>query len=185
MPTPWQIVQSDHMIQTPYLNLRKDVCRLADGTLLPDYYVVEEEDYGMVFALTDANEVVLVRQYKHGIGEVTVELPAGYFDGRDSDPATGCMREFREETGYDATWFEIIGSHIRHPTRNNNRGHLVVATGAHPATEQELAIAEDIEVLLVPVDDVFAQVRSGAIYAVGSVASVFFAWDHLQRAGRV
>jgi ADP-ribose pyrophosphatase len=184
MPKPWQIVQSEQLIQTPYLNLRKDVCRLTDGTLLPDYYVVEEADYGMVFALTAAGEVVLVRQYKHGIGEVTLELPAGYFNASDSDPAAGCMREFREETGYDTAGFELIGSHIRHPTRNTNRGHLVAATGAHPSVEQDLDIAEDIEVLLLPVDEVFAHIRSGAIYAVGTVASVYFAWDYLTRTGQ-
>lgn len=167
------------------MSVRRDECERPDGQIVPDYYVVEERDYGMVFALTDAHEVVLVRQYKHGIGQMMLELPAGYFDDGDPNPASAAMREFREETGYSATWYEVIGSHVRHPTRNTNRGYLLVATGAHPATEQSLDPLEDIEVVLLPVADVFEKVRAGEIDAVGSVASIFFAWDYLKQTGRV
>lgn len=185
MPTPWKVRSSTYLLQTPYMNLRRDACDLPGGGHIPDYHVVEENDYGMVVALTDANELVMVRQYKHGIGKVMLEIPAGFFDEADADPAAGCLREFREETGYAVRWYELLGSHVRHPTRNTNRGYLLVATGAHPATGQALDPAEDIEVVLLPLPAVFERVRSGEIDAVGTIASVFVAHDYLQRTGRL
>ena len=79
----------------------------------------------------------------------------------------------------------MIGSHVRHPTRNTNRGHLLVATGAHRLGEQALDALENIEVVLLPVNEAFERVRSGEIDAVGSVASLFLGWDYLRRTGRV
>lgn len=182
---PWKIVQSDYVLRTPYMNLRKDAIDLPHGGHVPDYYVVEEGDYGVVFALTPANEVILVRQYKHGIGEITTELPAGYLDPKDENIAAGCWREFREETGYDAPDYTLVGSHMRHPTRHTNRGHLVIATDAYLAGGQDLDPAENIDVLLVPLDEVLHQIQRGDISAVGTVASVYFARDYLQRQGKL
>ncbi|MEM6529425.1 MAG: NUDIX hydrolase [Chloroflexota bacterium] len=182
---PWHVTHSEYVIETPYMSLRRDSATLPDGSTVPDYYVVEERDYGMVFALTKAHELVMVRQYKHGIGKIMLELPAGFFDDEDDNPAAGCMREFREETGYDAPHYTLIGSHVRHPTRNTNRGHLVVATGAHPATGQHLDALENIEVVLLPIEQAFDKVRAGEVDAVGTVASMFMAWDYLKREGKV
>jgi len=181
---PWKITASEYLVRSPYINVRRDTCELPDGSTVPDYHVVEEADYGLVFALTDAGEVPLVKQYKHGIGQIMLELPAGFFDPEDADPAAGAMREFREETGYDATWYEYVGSHVRHPSRNSNRGHLVVATGATPTAEQSLDASEAIDVILLPVDEVFQQIYTGQINAVGSVASIYFGYDYLKRTGR-
>jgi ADP-ribose pyrophosphatase len=184
-PKPWTVRGSQMLVDTPYMKLRRDVCDLPNGATIPDYHVVEEADYGMVFALTDMLEVVLVRQYKHGIGKIMLELPAGFFDPEDADPAAGCMREFREETGYEAGWYTLVGSHVRHPTRNTNRGYLVAATGAYLAGDQSLDMAEDIEVVLEPIERVFDLIRDGTIDAVGSVASIFLGWDTLKRAGKI
>jgi 8-oxo-dGTP pyrophosphatase MutT (NUDIX family) len=185
MPIPWNVRSSTYLVQTPYMNLRRDACDLPDGTHIPDYHVVEERDYGMVVALTDSHEVVLVRQYKHGIGKIMLEIPAGFFDPEDTDPASGCLREFREETGYDVGWHQLLGSHVRHPTRNTNRGHLLVATDAHRVGEQALDAAEEIEVVLLPLPDVIDRMRSGEIDAVGTIASIFIAQDYLQRTGKL
>ncbi|MEO0563182.1 MAG: NUDIX hydrolase, partial [Chloroflexota bacterium] len=108
----------------------------------------------------------------------------GYIDPEDVDPAGGALREFREETGYDVRWYAAAGSHVRHPTRNTNRGHLVVATGAHKTDVQHLDAAEDIEVVLMSIDATLDAVRDGRITAVGTVASIFLGYDTLQRLGR-
>lgn len=177
----WKILDSTYLIQTPYMNLRRDRVELPDGAIVPDYHVVEEGDYGVVFALTPALEVVMVRQYKHGIGEVTLELPAGYIDPKDANVAEGCWREFREETGYNAPSYRLVGNHLRHPTRHNNRGHLVIATEAYPDTAQNLDPAEAIDVLRVPIHEALDRVQSGEIVAVGTIASLYFGWDYVQR----
>ncbi|MFZ4815693.1 MAG: NUDIX hydrolase [Phototrophicaceae bacterium] len=181
MMPAWDVLSSEYLLQTPYVNLRRDVCLLPSGATIPDYYVIEEPDYGMVFALTDDNLVVMVRQYKHGIGQVVLELPAGYIDARDADPAAGCLREFQEETGYSVRESFLLGAHMRHPSRLNNRGYMLVATGAQPAGNQHLDPAEQIEVVLLPLQTVFDKIRSGEIQAVQTIATVYVGWDFLQR----
>lgn len=180
----WKIRASEYLLKTPYMNVRRDQCELPDQSVIDDFYVVEEGNFASVFALTAAHEVVLVRQYKHGTGQVVLELPAGYLEA-DEDPVEGARREFLEETGYDAPQFEQVAAFIQHPTRMTNEGYLVVATGAHPVGAQRLDANESIEVLLMPVDQVFDQIHSGEIAAVGTVAGIFFGWRYLQRSGRV
>lgn len=181
----WRIQSSRYLLRSPYVNVRQDACDLPGGRHIPDYYVVEEPDYGMVFALTAAGEVVMVRQYKHGIGRVMLELPAGFIDADDADPAAACLREFREETGCAVTWHELAGTHVRHPTRNTNQGHLLVATGASQEGAQSLDDNEAIEVLFVPLAEALDKVHRGEITAVGSIAGLFLGRDVLRRAGRL
>lgn len=185
MSGAWKIRASRYLLRTPYLNLRRDACDLPGGGHIADYYVVEEADYGMVFALTAAQEVVMVRQYKHGIGTMMLELPAGYIDPSDEDPAAGCLREFREETGCTVAWHQMVGTHARHPTRNTNQGHLLVATGAKRDGAQSLDANEAIEVLFVPLDAAFEKIHRGEITAVGTIACLYLGRDVLARAGRL
>lgn len=178
---PWKRTQSERLLENPYINVRRDECELPGGRRISDYYVVEEADYGVVFALTPHDEVVMVRQYKHGIGAILLELPAGYFDHADEDPAAACLREFREETGYTVSHYQLAAAFVRHPSRMNNRGHLVIASGAHPAGNQKLDANEDIEVILLPIETALTRVQSGQIDAVGTVAALYFGWDFVQR----
>ena len=94
----WEILKSKRIIDNKYLKVRQDTVRLPDGTIYNDYYVREEKGWSAIFCLTEDGKVVLNRQYKHGIGEIVLELPAGRIEEGES-PEESIKRELEEETG--------------------------------------------------------------------------------------
>jgi 8-oxo-dGTP pyrophosphatase MutT (NUDIX family) len=178
----WRVTRRRRLVDSRWLSVDLEDVVLPDGHRIDGYYVIHEPDWGMVFAVTDDRQIVLVRQYKHGIGRVTLELPAGYLEPGDSSPAEAIRRELREETGYEPAEIRPLASLICGPTRSTQVGHYFLATGCRRAGAQSLDPAERIEVLLASLADLPSLVRSGAIAVESSVAGVFLGLDALRDA---
>jgi 8-oxo-dGTP pyrophosphatase MutT (NUDIX family) len=178
--TDWKIVESRYVIETPHLRLRRDSVRLPSGVLIDEYYVRETAGFAIVFALTTDNDVVLVRQYKHGIGEGVLELPAGAIEPGES-PVVCAQRELAEETGYVGTpeQPEFVASFISDPTNSNGRFHLFLVHGAQLRQPQQLDATEEITVELATLDAVRRYVRDGTINVGPNVAAIYFTLDRL------
>ena len=99
-PIPWHVRSSDWALNEPWYRVRRDVVELPDGTVI-DYYRSIRPDVAVVLPVTADGEVLLVRQYKHGVGEITLELPGGLIDAGEA-PLAAAARELREETGFAA-----------------------------------------------------------------------------------
>ncbi len=181
--TPWERLQSEPLISNPYLTLRRDTCRLPDGQIIDDYYVLVERDVACVVALTPARELLLVEQYKHGLGRICLEIPGGVFASDAADPLAEARREFNEETGYDAPAFFHVGTLPVSPARTTIRMHLYAALDAVPCGTQQLDSTEKIIVHRLPVDTVLDLIRSGAIDVSTTVSGIFLGLDYLRRAG--
>jgi len=178
----WLVVASQIVIETPHLRLRRDEIELPDGTRIGNYYVRESRGFSVVFAVTADERVVLVRQYKHGVAERVLELPAGAID--PGETAQACARrELAEETGYvaDPPELELLGNFIFDPTSSTTRYHLFLARDARPLLAQSLDQTEQIEVELATFDELRRFVRDGTIDVGPHVASIYFALDKLGR----
>ncbi len=170
------------MIETPHLRLRRDQIELPDGRRVGDYYVRESRGFTIVFALTPDEHVVLVRQYKHGIGAMVLELPAGGIDAGE-DPAACARRELAEETGYvaDPPELELAGSFVHDPTGSSTRFHVYFGRNARPLVATHFDVTEDIEVVLVPLRQLRGLLRDGTIDVGSQVASIYHVLDRLGR----
>lgn len=171
---PWRVLSSDYRIETPYLRLRADQVELPSGHVVDDYFVRESRGFCVVFALTADERVVLVRQYKHGIRQVVLELPAGGIDPGET-PQACVRRELAEETGYAAASFEHVRTFITDPTNSDSYFHLFLARGAALSGAQELDLTEEIDVLLAPLGEVRAMALDGRIASGSQVAAVLVA----------
>ncbi|MGH1573479.1 NUDIX hydrolase [Methylobacterium sp. P31] len=112
----WTIRGSRHVLKDRWLGLRADDCVMPSGHVLAPYYVLEAPDIALVLGIDEADHVILVRQYRHAYGGVSLELPGGLIDPADRDIVAAAEREMREETGYACADAEPR----RHPQRRSS-----------------------------------------------------------------
>jgi ADP-ribose pyrophosphatase len=174
----WRRRSSTYLIESDHLRIRTDEIELPNGVVLPNYYVRESLGFVMIFALTPAREVVLVRQYRYGIDEVIVELPAGSID-RDEDPLLCAQRELSEETGYTAARWEALAVVPAEPVRSNSYLHAFLAFDVTPTHAQKLDVTEVIEPFTVPLDAIRPMLRKDEFGAAACVAVAYRALDAL------
>ena len=178
----WEILSSEYVVESPWYRLRRDACRLPDGTVIDPYYVREHAGFAVIFALTPRDEVVFVRQYKHGFGEFVLELPAGAIEPGEA-PSACARRELEEETGFVAPELEQVAEFIADPTSSTGKLYLFFARQAVPEGTRSPDPSEDIATVLVPLDGVMDDVRLGHVCAQGQVAAIYTMLDRLGRLG--
>ncbi len=175
----WRRLSSTYLIESTHLRIRSDEVELPNGVVIPNYYVRESLGFVMIFALTPAREVVLVRQYRYGIDQVIIELPAGSID-RGEDPLDCARRELTEETGYTATRWERLSVVPAEPVRSNSYLHAYLAFDAVQTHPQQLDATEAIEPFTASLEELHAMLHTDAIGAVSCVAVAYTALDRLR-----
>lgn len=141
----WEKLSSEYLIKQPWATMRKDVCRMPDGTIVNDYYVLEYSDWANAVAITEDNEVLLIKQYRHAADVVLLEIPGGVID-KGEDPKTAIRRELLEETGYQFDDIEPISVIYPNPSTGTNRCHAFLAKGGKFVQKQKLDDHEQIVV---------------------------------------
>ncbi|MEZ5998265.1 MAG: NUDIX hydrolase [Hyphomonas sp.] len=150
---PWTTLSSRQVLRDQFMGFRTDRCKRADGHIVETYHVCELTDWVTVVPVTDAGNIVLVREYRHAAGVIMVGLPGGVSDPGEADWAAVGARELREETGYAAREMHLIGTCHPNPATQNNKLHYYLALGCAPDSGQALDPNEEIEVLEMPYTD--------------------------------
>lgn len=173
--TPWKILESRYV----HPRFRVDTVEVANGTTF-EPFTFEFRNWANVVALTKNNEVVLVRQYRHGVQEILLELPGGVVD-EGEDPLEGAKRELMEETGYSAGEIIEVGRLYPNPAIQENTLFCYLALNVEPTGEQHFDDTEEIEVQLVPLDELLEMVRRGEFKHALNVAVLFQALAYLKK----
>jgi len=167
---PWKILKSELVFEHKWYKLRRDHVAMPNGREMDDYFVSVRPDVVLTFPLTDDNQVIFVRQYKHAAGRIFLELPGGVINVGETDPKAAAMREVLEETGYTSDNVEQLLVAIDNPTKDTNKIYFFLARNVHKVAGQNLDESEDIEVLKMPLVEVEQMVMNGEISVSGSVA---------------
>jgi len=174
----WKVLESKYLHRKEWLTIREDRCQLANGKEIDSFYVNEYPDWVNAFALTQEGKVLMVRQYRHGIGRIEIELPGGVTEqGETMEDA--CRREVLEETGYSFDRFQYLGRISANPSTTNNFMHMFLATGGIKTKEQQLDEAEELEVLELSIDEVKDLVREHKMMQSLHVNCIFYALEAL------
>jgi 8-oxo-dGTP pyrophosphatase MutT (NUDIX family) len=179
----WTVESSRYIVRDePWLSIREEACRTASGHAIDPFYVLEYPDWVNVVALTDDDEIVLVRQYRHAVGRRVLELPSGMIDASDASPEEAARRELLEETGFAAASWQQVGQLSANPATHTNTAFCYLATGARRVEEPTLDAGEELESLLMPLSEAVRRARGGELLQALHVAGLFLA---LATAGRL
>ena len=161
-PKLWKVISSKQDKSYRVFSLRTDLARSPRTGQDHDFFILESSSWVNVIPLTPQNEVVLIRQYRHGIQGITLEIPGGLVENHDT-PEEAAIRELREETGYKPTETILLGSVYPNPAIQNNKCYTFLAKDVFLAGEQEQDEKEDIEVLSRPISEIPRLIRDGDI----------------------
>jgi 8-oxo-dGTP pyrophosphatase MutT (NUDIX family) len=173
--TPWKILESKYLRP----RYRFDQVELPTGKVF-EAVALEFRSWAAVLAFTKNQEVVLIRQYRHGVREAVWEFPGGVVDDGEN-PLEGARRELLEETGYTASNLIEVGKFYPNPALQTNLMYGYVAYDAEKTAIQKLDEAEDIEVHLVPLDELIAMTKRGEFLNGLQVALLFHVLVYMNR----
>ncbi|GAB3925174.1 NUDIX hydrolase [Mucilaginibacter myungsuensis] len=139
----WKLLHSEYIHKGPWATLRTDRCEMPDGRIMPDYYVLEYPNWVNGVAITEDGKILMVRQYRHAAGIVSLEIPGGVIDG-DEAPIDAMRRELLEETGYLFEDIELTATIYPNPATATNQTFCYLAKGGKKVQAQDLDEHEEI-----------------------------------------
>ena len=143
----WKVLFSEYLISRPWLTVRRDKLELADGRVVPEYYVLEYPDWVNVIAITKEGKFVMERQYRHAIGRTNFEIPCGVME-KGETPLEAAKRELKEETGYGKGEWKLLMKLSPNPTSMTNMTFCFLATDVEKIDDQRLDATEELTVHL-------------------------------------
>lgn len=169
----WKTLKSQMVLNHQWSKVRLDEVELPSGEVINDYFVNVRDDIALILPVTEQREIVFVRQYRHAVGKVLVELPAGSFNPDKEDGVSAAARELEEETGYVAEEIVKLATLYDNPPKDTNSIHLFMAENVRQSGQQMLDITEEIEVILIPLEEVMERILTGEICVCSSIAALF------------
>jgi len=175
----WKTLSSEYLFNDSWFKVRREKCETPGGKIVDPYYVYEFSTWAGALPVTEDGKIVMVRQYRHALGETCIEIPGGCVDDTDKDLQAAIARELLEETGYSFSTFEYLGKISPNPSTNSNLLHMFLAKGGKKIALQQLDDNEEIEVLLISIDELKQLLRENKILQAMHVSCIMYALERL------
>jgi 8-oxo-dGDP phosphatase len=128
----WSVVSSAEQMRNQLIAVRTDKVRMPDDQTA-ERSVVTHPGAVAILALDDADRVLMIRQYRHPVGRLLWEIPAGLRDAGGESPLQTAQRELFEETGYRAREWQTLVDYFSSPGFSTERLRIFLARGLEPA----------------------------------------------------
>lgn len=156
----WQIETSKEVMNCRIFRVHRDEAHTADGTKHGTFFTLKAPPWVNLIPITANDELVCVRQFRHGTGRITLETPAGLGED-DESPEFTAARELREETGYSAPYLKVLCQFYANPAFLDNIVTVVLAENVTLTDSTAWDEHEELMVELVPLADVPAMLARG------------------------
>lgn len=176
----WELINEEHIIQDAWIDFRRNEYKLPDGQTITPVYNYSKHSFSLVVATDRSGNFICVRQYRHGIDEITTEFPAGGIEYAKEENAASepCItkeniiasedeafeaakRELREETGYTSDNWTHLLTIPANATISNSNVHIYCATNCTLSASQELDDTEFLNVVLLNETELLSAINGG------------------------
>lgn len=170
----WPLLREEPLLKTPVFEVKRRACRSPKDGGEKNFFVLDSPDWVQVLPITADGQAVLVRQFRHGTRQVSLEIPGGVIE-RGQTPLDAGQRELREETGYTGGAWRHMAAFRPNPAVNVNTAHFFLAEGVEPTAATEFDENEDIDLILRPAADLAGMVLRGEVtHAIMCAAILFY-----------
>ena len=175
----WTTIRTETLLERePWLRVVADDVQLPDGQVVRGYLRLEARDFVVVVPVDRDGRVGLLRSYKHGLGEISIQPPAGYIEEHEA-PETAARRELLEETGCRPGELHPLGRYASSGNRGNGLASIFLATECVQVEAPRSGDLEEQELMWVPVEEAQRLWRTGGFDQLPVVAAVGLALDRL------
>jgi ADP-ribose pyrophosphatase len=173
----WELVESKIDKDYRVFRINAETALSPRTKKMGRFYTIDTNDWVNIIALTANDEVVMIKQYRHGSKEITLEIPGGLVD--EVDHREAALRELLEETGCVGESIELLGSVNPNPAIFNNLCHTYLVKNVRKVAEMNLDPDEDIEVVHMPMQEIPSLISKGTIgHALVVVGFYFYFMKH-------
>ena len=173
----WELVESRRDRSYKLFSVYINRSRSPRTGQVHEFQVLDSPDWVAVIAVTPQKDLVMVKQYRHGTGELSLEPPGGLVKEGQS-PEQSAREELQEETGYVATTWESLGWMHPMPALFTNKFHVFLARDAVPTGQLNPDETEEIETVLLPLSGVKDSIRLGRIRCSVMIAALHLFLQH-------
>lgn len=168
---PWPILGEEKILETPVFTVNRQLCRSPKDGEDKNFVVLAVPDWVQVLAVTDDQKILLVRQFRLGSRQFSLELPGGVVEANQT-PLDAAKRELSEETGYTAAKWTRLASFRPNPAIQNNTAHLFLAEGVRLTGPTDFDENEDLDLTAVTLNELRDLVLNGTIDHAIMVAGI-------------
>ena len=176
----WKTLSSTYVHKGLWATLRTDKCVMPDGHIVEDYYVLEYNNWVNAVAITTEGKILMVKQYRHAAGIISLEIPGGVIDDGE-EPEYAIRRELLEETGYQFEKLELLCVTYANPSTANNRTYCYLATGGAKVQEQHLDEQEELVVETYSIAEVRVLLADNKIAQALHCTGLFYALKKMDK----
>jgi len=180
----WTEKSSKKVFDCRIFSIREISCQAPENAVLTQaagssgtFTVIDANDWAITIPLLQGKEglqFVMVRQWRHGSKELSLEFPGGVFEPREN-PEQAAARELCEETGYKPEKIIKIGEMSPNPAIMSNRVHFFLAEDLVNTGKPNPDIDEFLDIVLLDVDEVIKNMgRPPYIHALMSAALTLY-----------
>lgn len=167
----WKVTDSREVYANPpWLRIHSETVHLPDGKVVKDFHRVQLLDYSLMMVEREDGRFIVLRQYKHGVRDVSLMPPAGGLNPGE-DPLETAKRELMEETGHEATGWTKLTEMVTHANQRVSVGHLFYAKGARQVAPPDSGDLEEQEILYLTRDEIWAAIRNGEVMSTSALAA--------------
>ena len=175
----WKTLSSEYIIKRPWLTARRDKVQLPNGNINDEYWVLEYPEWINIIAITKEGKIILERQWRQAVGEVSTEIPAGVVE-KGEEPLHAAQRELQEETGFGGGKWTQLMRIAPNSSSNNNFTHCFLAEGVERIGDTQFDDTEDLEVYFESREKVFEMLEQGIFHQAQMVAPL---WKYFATSG--